>query len=42
VGAEVLRLYHDIVETSLAASAPKIAVLEGMLRPGKMDIPAGR
>lgn len=41
-GAEVLRLYHDIVETALAASAGKIAVLEGMLRPAKADVSAGK
>jgi molybdate transport system regulatory protein len=42
-GAEVLCLYHDIVETALAASADRIATLEAMLRaaaPG--DIAAGK
>lgn len=41
-GAEVLHLYHEIVETSRAASAGKIAALEAMLRPVAGDIPDGK
>lgn len=40
-GAEVLRLYHGIVATSRAASAPQVAELEGMLRPAPGDSPGG-
>lgn len=32
-GAEVLRLYHQVVARAMAAAAPDIAALEGMLRP---------
>jgi molybdate transport system regulatory protein len=38
-GAQVLALYHAIVEAALAAAAPKIAALEAMLRPmSQMDM----
>ncbi len=36
-GAEVLRLYHAIVETAQRATSDRIATLEAMLRP----VPAG-
>lgn len=32
-GAEVVRLYHEIVGHAFAAAAPQIAALESMLRP---------
>jgi len=32
-GVEVLRLYHDIVDTAQNAAADRIATLEAMLRP---------
>lgn len=32
-GEEVLRRYHAVVDTALAAAAPDIAALEAMLRP---------
>jgi len=38
-GAEVLRLYHTVLEEARAATAPQIAALESMLRP--RDIPDG-
>lgn len=42
-GDKVLQLYHDIVETSMSASAAQIAVLERMLRASAQgDIPDGR
>lgn len=39
-GAEVLRLYDDIVARALAASGDQIAQLEAMLQPGPADPPA--
>lgn len=42
-GAEVLRLYGAIVEEAMAASAERIAQLEGMLRPSPApDISEGK
>lgn len=42
-GAQVLSLYHAIVETAQTATAPKIAALEALLRPAAaMDMSAGK
>ena len=42
-GAEVLRLYHAVLDQARAATAGQIAVLEGMLRPAaKGDMAAGK
>ena len=42
-GAEVLRLYHDILATAMAASAESLAALEAMLRgPAAVDMSGGK
>jgi molybdate transport system regulatory protein len=42
-GSDVLRLYHEVVETSLTASADSIARLEAMLRSADtVDVSSGR
>jgi len=42
-GHDVLRLYHDIVDRALAASAGQICILEAMLTPpGNNDVAEGK
>ncbi len=43
MGQDVLRLYHEIVERAIAASASQIAAMEALLAPPRQnDIPEGK